>query len=72
MKKTNNTGQKHSFSRWVRESFSSLAKHQNCNCQEKMFEKLQDIQDLIEIIAREIARQAQRVEPSKVEPQGKK
>jgi len=72
MKKINNTAQKRSFRRLVRQSFSSLLKRQNCNCQEQMFEKLQNIQDLIEIIAREIARQVKRGAPAKVESQAKK
>jgi len=48
-----------SFRRYVRKLFSNFIKHQKRNCpaeQEKIIEMLQDIQDSIEIIARQIAR----------------
>lgn len=60
MTKTNNTAQNRSFRRWVRQVFDSFTKHQNRDYLEAIFEKLQDMEDTIEIIAREIARQAKR------------
>jgi hypothetical protein len=51
------------FRRWAKKLFSSWSK---CQCLDyssefqKVLEKLQDIEDTIEIIAREIARQAMR------------
>lgn len=41
----------------AKQLFSSFIKRQSCNCLEEIFEKLQEIEDSIEIIAREIARQ---------------
>jgi hypothetical protein len=55
MKKIYNTGQRRLFRRWVRQLFSSWMKRQNCL--EKILERLQDIEDQVEIIAREIAKQ---------------
>jgi hypothetical protein len=61
MKNTHNkTKQNRSFRRFVRQLFSSLIKRQNCNCLEeiqKVIEMLREIEDLVEIIARQIARQ---------------
>jgi len=51
--------QRRSFRRFIRQLFSSFIKRQNCNCQEgieKIIGKLQDTEDSIEIIARQIAR----------------
>jgi hypothetical protein len=64
MIKTGQTGKrislgKRSFRRWVRRLFSGWTKLQNGEI-EKIFEKLRDIEDSIEIIAREIVRQARR------------
>jgi hypothetical protein len=58
MKNINNTEEKCSFSSSVRKLLSGWFKHQNCNYLKEIFEKLQDIDDKIEIIAREVARQA--------------
>jgi RNase P protein component len=58
--KTNAAQRNRSFRRLVRQWFSSLLKRQNGDYLkkfEKVMEKLQDIEDSIEIIAREIARQ---------------
>jgi hypothetical protein len=59
MKKIYNKAKQHrSFRRLVREWFSSLLKRQSCNHQaefEKIIQMLQEIDDSIEIIAREIA-----------------
>jgi hypothetical protein len=61
MKKTHNKAKQHRFfRRFVRQLFSSLIKRQNCNCLEeiqKVIEMLREIEDSIEIIARQIARQ---------------
>ena len=60
---TNKAQRNHSFRRLVRQWFSSLLKHQNGDYQEnfeRVMEKLQDIEDTIEIIAREIARQLEK------------
>jgi hypothetical protein len=57
----NATEQSRSFRRLVRQWFSSLLKRHTCNHREdfeQVLEKLQDIEDLIEIIARQIARWA--------------
>ena len=54
-----------SFRRFVRKMFASFIKHQGCGYQkdfQAVMEKLQDIDDSIEIIAREMARQAKRGE----------
>ena len=62
MKNTyNEAPQKRSFRRLVRQWFSSLLKRQNGDYQkefEEVMEKLQDIEDLIEIIAWQVARWA--------------
>ena len=57
MKKTDNAAQSGSFRRWVKQMFASFIKRQHRNYLTEIFEKLQDIEDSIEIIAREIARQ---------------
>jgi hypothetical protein len=52
-----------SFRRYVRKMFSSFIRHQKSNRQaeqEKIIEILQDIQDAIEIMVREMARQVNR------------
>ncbi len=59
MRKIYSTAQRRSFRRWVRQLFCGWIKRRNGNCLagiEKVIEKLQDIEDSIEIIAREIAR----------------
>ena len=51
------------FRRFVRKMFARLIKRQSLDCQDglqNILEKLQDIGDSIEIMAREIARQAKR------------
>jgi hypothetical protein len=62
MKNITNAAQRNSsFRRLVRQWFSSLLKRQNGDYQKefkKVMEKLQDIEDMIEIIARQIARWA--------------
>ena len=58
---TSIVSQQRSFRRFVKQMFASLFKRQTCNHQaefQKVLEKLQGIEDLIDIIAREIARQA--------------
>jgi predicted DNA-binding protein len=57
MKKIYNAAQNRSFRRWVRQLFSSWMNRQKRNYLEEILEKLQDMEDSIEIIAREIARQ---------------
>ena len=57
-----NTAQSRSFRRWVRQCFFSRTDRRDCNYLKEILEKLQDIEDLIDIIAREIARQAKRGE----------
>jgi hypothetical protein len=61
MKNIHNAAQQNrSFRRLVGQWFPSLLKRPNGDYQrefEKVMEKLQDIEDLIEIIARQIARQ---------------
>lgn len=54
------TGQKRSFRRFVKRMFASLFPCPACQCQEELQQvlaKLQDVEDSIEIIAMEIARQ---------------
>jgi hypothetical protein len=66
MKNTTNATQRNrSFRKLVRKWFSSLIKHQADDYQknfEKVLEKLQDIEDSIEIIAREIHRQLEKAD----------
>ena len=66
MKNTTNATQRNrSFRRLVRQWFSSLLKRQNGDYQkefERVMEKLQDIEDMIEIIAREIHRQLEKAD----------
>ena len=62
MKNIYNTAQKQSFRRWVSQLFTGWAKRQHRNYLEEIFEMLQDIKDSIDIIAREIARQAKQGE----------
>ena len=57
MQKIYNTTPRRSFRRWVRQLFSNLMKRQNRNYLEDILEKLKDIEDSIDIIMREIARQ---------------
>lgn len=60
MKKTYAVAQHRSFRRWVRQLFASLIKRQNFDCQAeitKIMEMLREIEESIDIIAREIARQ---------------
>jgi hypothetical protein len=60
MKKINNAAKQHRYvRRFIKQLFSSFIKRQTCNYQaenEKIIEMLQDVQDSIEIIARQIAR----------------
>ena len=51
----NTPQKKSSVRRSVKQLFSGLIKQQKGNYLEEIFEKLQDIEDTIEIIAREIA-----------------
>jgi hypothetical protein len=56
----NKAKQNRSFRRFVGQLFSSLNKRQNCNCLgeiQKVIDMLLEIEDSIEIIARQIARQ---------------
>jgi hypothetical protein len=62
MKNIYNTAQIHFIRRWVIQLFSSWINRQDCNYLKELFEKLQDIEDLMNIIAQEIARQAKRDE----------
>ncbi len=65
MKNTYNAAQKRSVRRFIRKLFSSWVKRQNSNCQEeiaKIVDLLRDIEESIDIIVREIARQAKRGE----------
>jgi uncharacterized protein YaaN involved in tellurite resistance len=48
-----------SFRRWIRQLFSSLIKRQNSEIEE-VLAKLQDIEESIETIAREMARRIKR------------
>jgi hypothetical protein len=61
MKKIYNKAKPHqSFRRYVKELFRNFIKHQNCGCSreiERAIEVLLDVQESVEIIAREIARQ---------------
>jgi len=58
--------QHRSVRRFIRKLFACFLKRQACDCQTEfqmtVLEKLQDIGDTIEIIAREMARQAKRAE----------
>jgi hypothetical protein len=62
MKNTHNkTKQNRSLRRFIGQLFSSFFKRQNCNCLDeiqKVIEMLREIEDSIEIIARQIARWA--------------
>jgi hypothetical protein len=63
MKKIYNTAQKRFLRGWVKQLFSSWIKRQNYNYEkdfETVIEKLQDIEESIEIIAREIYRQSKK------------
>jgi hypothetical protein len=60
MKNIYNTAQSCSFRRWISQLFFSWNKREHRNYLGEIFEKLQDIEDSIDIIAREIARQARR------------
>lgn len=53
-----------SFRRLVRQLFSSWIKRQNCHCRReltKFAEQLQEVEELIEVMAREMARQGKRM-----------
>jgi hypothetical protein len=56
--------QHRSFRRFVRKMFACFLKHQGCDCQDEfqvmVVGRLQSIEDSIEIMAREMARQAKR------------
>lgn len=61
MTKTYSTAQKRLFRRWVKQMFSSFIKRQDFNCQEKIVKviaMLHEIEESIDMIAREIARRA--------------
>lgn len=60
MTKIKNAAQNRSFRRWVRQVFTGFIKRQDRNYLEEIFEKLQDLKESIDIMAREIARQAKR------------
>lgn len=60
MKKAHNTAQKSSSRRWVKQVFASFIKRQDRNYLKEILQKLQDLDESIDIIAREIARQAKR------------
>jgi len=60
MTKIKNTAENRSFRRWVKQVFASFIKRQNCDYLEAIFEKLQHMDESIDIIAREVARQAKR------------
>jgi hypothetical protein len=52
-----------SFRRFVRNMFACFLKRQQCDCENGLqtaLEELHDLKDSIEIVAREIARQAKR------------
>jgi hypothetical protein len=60
MKKLYNKAEHRPFRRYVKKLFASFIKCQNCNCSreiERAIEMLLDVQESVEIIAREIARQ---------------
>lgn len=59
MKQIYNTAQKRTFRKWIKDLFLSWIRLQSCNHEqdfERVFERLQEIEDLIEIIARQVAR----------------
>jgi hypothetical protein len=62
MDKNQNQGTPHrSFMRLIKQAFASLIKRQDCNCQEycqQIIAKLEELHALIEIMAREMARQS--------------
>lgn len=66
MKKTNHPSKEHqSFRRSVRKLFTSLLKRQGCACRtenQRILELLREIEASIEVMAREMARQAKRNE----------
>jgi hypothetical protein len=51
-----------SFRRFAKKLFTSLIKRQNQNLQKSLMRELQDIKEMLEIMAREMARQAKRGE----------
>lgn len=62
MKNTHKAAQRRSFRRWVRRLITSWLKRHTRDCREdtqKILEKLDDLEETIEIIAREIARWSQ-------------
>ena len=63
MKKIYNTAQKRSVRRWFKQMLDTFIKHINCNCQseiKKLSEAHQELVELVDVIAREVARQAKR------------
>lgn len=61
MKNIYNTAQKRSVRRFIKQLFGSFMKRQSFDCREelaKIIEMLREIEASIDIIAREIARQA--------------
>lgn len=64
MKKIYNTAQKRSVRRWFKQMLDTFIKHINCTCQSeivKLSEAHQELVELVDVIAREVARQAKRV-----------
>ena len=62
MKHTHHAARKRSFRRWVSQLLTDWIKHQDRDYLKEIFEKLLEIEDSIQIIAREISRQAKRRE----------
>jgi len=62
MEKIYNATPNRSFRKWIKQLFLSWNKRPNQNYLEEIFEKLQEIEDSIEILARQIARQVKRGE----------
>ena len=60
MKHTHNTAPKRLFRRWASLLLTGCSKHQDHDYLREIFEQLQEIEDSIEIIAREISRQTKR------------
>lgn len=57
MKNEHNKAQKRSFRRWVRQVFASFIKRKDYKYLREILQKLRDLDESIDIIAREIARQ---------------
>jgi hypothetical protein len=64
MTKANNPTPSRSFRRWFKQVCSSFIKHLNHNCCDEIAclrKKCQDLEDLVDIIAREVSRLSKRV-----------